>query len=279
MSRKRSKSDFGSSSHRPGSSDQPSHEKFRSVIPGGKTQGFGSSSSLAHLNAARSTRQRARTPDLHTPALLIRQKQRLAEASTDFLVRRNGSNSSPYPQYNNAAVRSSTSLKSSASVASIGTLYPSRSRAHSQLNTIPSEQQEEDHQLGPVRRTYLGGVGVYLNNSQDEDDHSQDEDESPQTSSVGHSRLKPNLTINVGLCKNGPELSKNTSNWYNRLLLSPLSSAGSSVYSFIMNSASPLVTSNSDDPEEVHERDDGASEKDSITKAAPSRKQSFRRHK
>jgi hypothetical protein len=176
------------------------------------------------------------------------------------------------------AVRSSSSLKSSASVTSIGTLYPSRSRAHSQLNTIPSNFQEEEHQLGPVRKTYLGGVGVYLNHDQGEDENSEDEGESLR---AGGSQAKPNLTINVDLCKEGTELSKNTGNWYSRLLLSPLSSAGSSVYSFLVNTASPSL--DEEEPPKCLEQN-GVSEKALPTtaltpKPGTSWKQPFRRHK
>ncbi|KAI7946816.1 hypothetical protein MJO29_011343 [Puccinia striiformis f. sp. tritici] len=281
MSRKRSKSDFGSTSYRPGSSQQLSHEINRNVISSGHTPGFGSSTSLTHLNAPRSTRHRSRTPDPHTPALLIRQKQRLSDVPNEVSARRNNSNSSPYPQYMSGAGRSSSSIRSSASVTSIGTLYPSRSRAHSQLNPITSESQEDVKQQGPVRKTYLGGVGVYLNNTPSDDENSQDEGDSPRGSSIRNSKAKPNLTINVDLCNDGSKSSKSSGNWYNRLLLSPLSSAGSSVYSFIVSSASPLVT-----PGDFEGLEDqvGPSEKELTASASDSKpgnawKPSFRRHK
>ncbi|KAA1131842.1 hypothetical protein PGTUg99_030051 [Puccinia graminis f. sp. tritici] len=288
ISRKRSKSDFGSTSYRPaGSSQQPPiHPNIRPLVPSRKTQDFGSSSSLAHLNAPRSTRQRSRTPDPHTPALLIRQKQRLSEPARQASGPRKSSNSSPYPQYMSPAVRSSSSLKSSASVSSIGTLYPSRSRAHSQLNPIVSGVQDEDCPVGPVRRTYLGGVGVYLNNPQDEEDPNSmddEDDDSPGGSPDGLQKTKPQLTINVGLCKNPSESAKSSANWYNRLLLSPLSSAGSSVYSFIMNGSSPLVPSDHHPDHSLELEHSPAQEplrpapSDSIT--ASSWKHSFRRQK
>ncbi|KNZ44320.1 uncharacterized protein VP01_928g4 [Puccinia sorghi] len=270
MSRKRSKSDFG----------YTSHQHTDRVMSSAHSQAFGSSASLIRLNAPRSKRQHSRTPDSHTPASLIRQKQRLSEASAEISGGKRGSNASPYPQHVSAAVRSSSSLKSSASVTSLGTLYPSRPRAYSQLNTTPSQLQEEEHPLGPVRKTYLGGVGVYLNHDQDEGENSQDELDCPRPGSASSCKPKPNLTINVGLCQDGAESAKNAGSWFNRLLISPLSSAGSSVYSFLVNGASTSLAG-TDDAENLHAHD---SEKElaatpSATKSGPSWRQPFRRHK
>ncbi|MBW0523278.1 hypothetical protein O181_062993 [Austropuccinia psidii MF-1] len=228
LSRKRSKSDFDSMSYRSSQSlpiaRPTSMSASTSASSASRPKAFGSSTSLAQMDSSRSTSRQFYASYLDTPASSLRYKQ-LASCESS---RQTSSTSLTRSGYTSGSIKSATSVRS------IHSLHPPKSRVQSPLRLTTTSMQPENSQVVPIRPTYLGGVGVYLNHHHDD----QDENQTPRGTRLNH-KPKPNLSIDLDLC-NEPqtERSKGVGKWCNRLLLSPLSSASYSVYSFFTSTSS-----------------------------------------
>lgn len=242
LSRKRSKSDIGQSPSQPRKNDELPHLHSRYPIIENEVfeknsalssslnsrpltsrqRAYGSSASLAsNLTTAPPSRRRV---DVQNPGILLRHRHRTLTNSkpNELLCRQMSLRSVPSSA---APYTYSNSRPSSPGAASI--TRNGRQRAKTIGSVLSADPKSKP------RSTYIGGMGEYLNK----------QGEVKVTGRVLQERRavsrrieSPKLTIDVSLCtptlKQGPT-SAPAQGWYNRLILSPISSASSSVFSFL----------------------------------------------
>ncbi|KAH9812485.1 hypothetical protein DFH28DRAFT_898678 [Melampsora americana] len=245
LSRKRSKSDIGQSPSQPRKTDELPHLHSRYPIIENEVfeknlalsaslnsrplfysrqKSYGSSASLAsNLSTAPPSRRRV---DVQNPGVLLRQRHRtLANFKpSEPLCRQMSLRSVPIPA---SPYTQSNSRPSTPEAASFTRQGRQRAKTIGSVLSVDSASKP--------RSTYIGGMGEYLN-----------KEEVKVTGRVLQERRAvsrrvrtPKLTIDVSLCapalEQGPT-SAPAQGWYNRLILSPISSASSSVFSFLGHS-------------------------------------------
>ncbi|EGG07779.1 uncharacterized protein MELLADRAFT_85461 [Melampsora larici-populina 98AG31] len=242
LSRKRSKSDIGQSPSQPRKTDELSHLRSRypiienevfeknSALFGSlnsrpfnsRQRAYGSSASLAsNLTTAPSSRRRV---DVQNPGVLLRHRHRTLTNTKpneplcrQMSLRSVPSTTSPYTHSN-----SRPSSPDATSMTRNG-----RQRAKTIGSVLAGDSKSKP------RSTYIGGMGEYLNKQGDVNVTGRVLQE---RRAVSRRIETPKLTIDVSLCSptlaQGPT-SAPAQGWYNRLILSPISSASSSVFSFL----------------------------------------------
>ncbi|KAI8459324.1 hypothetical protein BY996DRAFT_6410238 [Phakopsora pachyrhizi] len=252
ISRKRSKSDLDPEAYRSWSNSQIALHSIRQPgTPSHKPCSQGSSASLNYLGSpgAPAIKKPRHSNDI-TPASLIRHKHRThgSFSSVSGTLTREIKMPNP-PASPSSPMRCKNNLR----------IDVHRTQSHRRTQSTEPETKNANNYGQPVRPTYLGGVGVYLNNYEEDEEEDEDGD---CTIALGKSKFLPSSESNQNSSSN-INLSRELSNdgWYNRLVLSPISSASSSVFSFFTSGsseqASPITEHGSScgDPQEREDVD------------------------